>query len=335
MSMAHALHLPSHMQRVLVVGGAGLVGSHLVDRLLAEGNEVIAIDDLSRGSYASLAHLRREKRFVFLEHDVTRPFRVKVDAVFHLAVPSTRMACEPDPVKAAMTCVVGTMHVLEVAAASGARVVFVTATERWGEGARCAEALAVDFAKSCGAEVRVVRQPSAYGPRMAPDGDHIVTELVLQALRGEDLTPRARLGRRLRLSYVDDVVETLARTMNSEQHTPAVVAPSSESTVLDLAHLIAEAAGLEGVEISDASGDGPPSAPMSGRPTLVDTLPASIALGLASSMELEEGLRRTVAWFDARTSRRAGDRPSGVYVRGAREERQTIPAEAPSSVCAR
>ncbi|MEA2753030.1 MAG: UDP-glucuronate decarboxylase [Myxococcales bacterium] len=309
------------MTRVLVVGGAGLVGSHLVDRLLAEGNEVIAIDDLSRGSYASIAHLKREPRFAFLEHDVAKSFRAEVDAVFHLAVPSTRMACDADPVKAAMTCVTGTMNVLEVAAANHARVVLVTATERWGEGVRCAEALAVDFAKSRGADVRVVRQPSAYGPRMAPDGDHIVTELVLQALRGEDLRPRARLERRLRLAYVDDVVETLVRTMNSEQRVPAVIAPSSESSVLELAHLIAEAAGLAGIEVTDASDDGPASLPMSGRPTLVDSLPASIALGLVPSVDLEEGLRRTVGWFEARTARRIGDRPSGVYVR---EERDTM-----------
>ncbi|GAC1557459.1 MAG: SDR family oxidoreductase [Polyangiales bacterium] len=331
--MAHALHLGSHMQRVLVAGGAGLVGSHHVDRLLAEGNEVIAIDDLSRGSYASLAHLKRENRFVFLEHDVTQAFRVKVDAVFHLAVPSTRMACAPDPVKAAMTCVTGTMNVLEVAAASAARVVFVAATERWGEGVRCAEALAVDFARSRGADLRVVRQPSAYGPRMAPDGDHVVTELVLQALRGEDLAPRARLDRRIRLAYVDDVVETLSRAMNSEQRTPAVVAPSCEATVLDVAHLVAQAAGIAGVVVEDAEA-APASLPASGRPMLVDTVPASLALGQAPSVDLEEGLRRTVAWFDARTRGCAGlpsDRPSGVYLRGDREQRDTIPADPPVS----
>jgi UDP-glucuronate decarboxylase len=310
----------SHMQRVLVVGGAGVVGSHLVDRLLAEGNEVIALDDLSRGSFANLAHLKRSPRFAFMEHDVTTPYRATVDRVFHLALPSTRMACEPDPVKAVMTCVLGTMHALDVAAANGARVVLATATERWGEGVRCAETLAVDFAKTHGTDVRIVRMPSAYGPRMAPDGDHLVTSLVLQALRGEDLKPRARLDRRVRLAYVDDAVETLARTMSSVQHTPAVVAPSVEISVFELAHMIAEAAGLAGVDVHDASGDGPSSMPMSGRPSIADALPASIALGLAPAVDLAEGILRTVRWFEERTGRR--ERTSGVYTREAQQPQQ-------------
>jgi UDP-glucuronate decarboxylase len=312
--VAHALHHPPTMQRVLVVGGAGVVGSHLVDRLLAEGNEVVAIDDLSRGSFANLAHLRRSRRFAFVEHDVTKPYRVAVDAVFHLAVPSTRLACEPDPVKAVMTCVLGTRHALDVAAESGARVVIGMSTERWGEGMRCAEALAVELAKARGTDVRTVRLPSVYGPRMAPDGDHLVTSLVLQALRGEDLAPGARLDRKVRLAYVDDAVETLARTMSSAEHTPAVVAASSEVSVLELAHLIAAAAGLAGVEVTE--GDGPCSMPMSGRPSIADALPASLALGLSPSVDLAEGLARTVKWFESRSgARRGGERSSGIYAR--------------------
>jgi len=300
------------MQRILVVGGAGVVGSHLVDRLLAEGNEVVAIDDLSRGSFANLAHLRRSPRFAFMEHDVAIPYRASVDALFHLAVPSTRMACAPDPVKAMLTCVLGTMHALEVATLNGAPLVLATATERWGDGVRCAESLAVDYATTRGTEVRIVRLPSAYGPRMAPDGDHLVTSLVLQALRGEDLTPRARLDRRVRLAYVDDAVETLLRTMSSVQHTPAVVAPSVEVSVLDLAHLVAEAAGLVGIEVTDTSLEGPPSMPLSASPTIADALPASIVLGLVPSVDLPEGIARTVSWFAKRAMR-----ASGVFERGA------------------
>jgi UDP-glucuronate decarboxylase len=296
------------MQRVLVVGGAGVVGSHLVDRLLDEGNEVIALDDLSRGSFANLAHHKRSPRFAFVEHDVTTPFKAAVDRVFHLAVPSTRMACDVDPVKAVVTCVLGTLHALDVAAANDARIVIATAEGPWGEGVRCAETLAMDFGKTRRADVRVVRLPSAYGPRMAPDGDHVVTSLVLQALRGEDLTPPDRLERCLRLTYVDDAVETLARSMSIDELHGPVVAPAAEVSVLDLAHLVAEAAGLIGAAVIGCD-VGPASVP------LADALPASVALGQASPLDLAEGIGRTLRWFEARTGRRAEERTSGVYLR--------------------
>lgn len=305
------------MQRILVVGGAGVVGSHLVDRLLADGHEVVVVDDLSRGSYANLAHHRRSPRFAFLEHDAAQPYRATVDAVFQLAVPSTRLACEVDPIRAVMTCVLGTRHALEVAHANGARLVLAMATERWGEGVRCAERLAVEYARAHATDVRIVRLPSAYGPRMAADGDHLLTSLVLQALRGEDLTPRLRLDRRVRLAYVDDLVETLARAMSSAEQPPVVVAPSEEVSVLDLAHLVAEAAGLAGVDVTDASLEGPSSVPLSTRSAAADALSASIAVGLTPSVELAEGIARTVRWFQARAPRPASNvtRTSGIFER--------------------
>jgi len=299
------------MQRVLVLGGAGLVGSHLVDRLIADGCEVIAIDDLSHGSFANIAHLKRDTRFVFREHDVAAPFRAKVDRVFHLALPSSRATCGLDPVRAAMTCVSGTMNALEVAAANGARLVLGTASERWGAGVRCAESLALDFAGTRHTDVSVVRLPSTYGPRMAPDGDHVVTTLAVQALRGERLAPRGRLDRRVHLTYVDDAVETLVRAMDSEPRVPAVVAPSSEVSVLELAQVIGAAAGLAAVDVDDPVLHGPPSMPWS--PTLAEALPASMAFGMTASVDLAEGIARTVRWFEARTGRRPGDRSSGVY----------------------
>jgi UDP-glucuronate decarboxylase len=246
---------------------------------------------------------------------VGTPFRATVDCIFHLAVPSTRMACEPDPVKAAMTCVCGTMNVLEVAAAHGARLVLATATERWGEGVRCAEALAADFARARDADVRLVRMPSAYGPRMTPDGDHLVTSLVMQAFRGQALAPRMRLDRRVRLAYVDDAVETLIRTMKSKERTPPLVAPSCEASVLELAQLVAQAAGLVDASVTDGSVDGPPSMPLSSRLVVADAVPAGTALGVVPCVELAEGLERTVRWFAVRTGRTPEACGSGVFRR--------------------
>jgi UDP-glucuronate decarboxylase len=301
------------MRRVLVLGGAGLVGSHLIDRLLAGGDEVTAIDDLSRGTFANVAHLKRHARFAFHEQDIAVPFHAEVDRIYHLALPSTRAACGEDPVKAAITCVSGTLNALEVAAANDARLVLGTASERWGAGIRCAESIAIDFAGARHTAVSIVRIPSTYGPRLALDGAHLVTTLVLQALRGERLAPPGRLERRVHVTYVDDAVETLVRAMEVERRVPAVLAPSSELTVLELAQQIAAAAGLAEVETSAAVLDGPPSTAWGTGLSLADAVPARLAFGMSARVDLTEGLARTLRWFEERTGRRAAGRPSGVY----------------------
>lgn len=269
------------MRRVLVLGGAGLVGSHLIDRLLAGGDGVTAVDDLSRGSFANLAHLKRHPRFVFHEQDVAVPYRAAVDRVYHLALPSTRAACGEDPVRATITCVSGTLNALEIAAASGARLVLATASERWGAGIQCAESLAADFAAARHTDVSIVRVPSTYGPRLALDGEHLVTTLVLRALRGEHVVLPGPIERRVRLAYVDDVVQTLVTAMETEDRVPAVDAPSVETGVTELARRIAALAGLGELE---SAGD-----------------------------PLTERLARTVRWFEGRAGRRAGTRESGIY----------------------
>jgi len=293
--------------RALVTGGAGLVGSHLVDRLLAQGHEVIAIDDLSRGTYANLAHLKREPRFVFIEHDVVRPFRANVDAVFHLAVPSSPRSCEDDPVRAAMTCVAGTAHALEVAARAGGRAVLGMSSDVFGPGARCAEAIAADFVRTRAVDVRLVRAPLVYGPRMAPDGGDVVSVLALAALSGgRDADARltaavAAFGPALHLAYVDDAVVAFLDAAGAEPGEGAERhAPTVEVSPGDVARAVAASLGRG------------PAGAAAATPTPVGAQASAAATALA------DGVARTVAWFATRLGRRARERPSGAYAISAR-----------------
>jgi UDP-glucuronate decarboxylase len=229
-------------RRILVLGGASVLGAHLCDRLLADGHEVIAVDDFSRGSFATLAHLKRERRFAFVEHDVVTKFDANVEYVFHLAVPSSERTCADDPARAALVGVMGTANALDVAALRHARVVIATSIERFGQGVSCAEQLGRDAVNAGRADVRMVRVGTTYGPRMALDDPHIVPRLIVQALRGEDLVVANDEADRVeRLSYVDDAVEALVRAMDVERATSEMVAPFVETTVDEIGSAILEA----------------------------------------------------------------------------------------------
>lgn len=288
------------------MGGASLLGSHLCERLVGEGHEVIAVDDFTTGSFASLAHLRREPRFAFVEHDVTQKFHAHVDAIFHLALPSSRRACESDPVRATVTGVMGTVHAFELAAEHGARVVLATSAERWGQGVRCAESLAIDFASTRRVDIRTVRVASVYGPRMSPDDPSVVMRLVLQAVRGEVLDPGVRSDAPLRLSYVDDAVDTLARTMDSPLRVPAVATPFVDTTVGGVMDALSGSG-------APAPASGPTSLAPSMRSTTPEALPASIVFGQPSATDLREGLARTMRWFEERISKLVPERSSGIF----------------------
>lgn len=300
------------MQRFLILGGASVVGSHLCDRLLAAGREVIVVDDLSAGSYANVAHHRQNPRFLFAEHDVRVPFRADVDAIFQLALPSSHERCRRDPASASTTCIDGTRNALEVACRTGARLVFVTATERWGHGARTAESFAMDFAKQRGVDVRIVRHASAYGPRMAPDGDHVVSTLALRALRGESVLPdRGEPTEIFRVVHVDEVVETLVRTIAASHPPPPLLAGSVETSFEAIARIVTAAAhttlGVTGTtmrgSVATVDGNTAPHgsvASFSNTPSLDGALPAALVLGPLPSVELVDGIARTVTWFAAR-----------------------------------
>lgn len=288
------------MSRILVLGGAGLVGSHLCDRLLSLGHQVICVDDLSSGSYANIAHLKEVRDFVFEEHDVAKPFRADVNAIFHLAMPSTKNRCQHDPGRSAVTCVSGTRNALEVAAQTGARVVMGSALPRHGHGARCAEELAEEYRGTRGVDARVVRIPLTYGPRMALDYDSELLQLMLPALKGRGVEVEApRAARALRLTYVDDAVTTLVRTMNAPHHLPPVIAPSVETIGLRVAELVAQAARADvpSMVVSNAA-VAPPSQNLLGvPPSLNGALPAALVLGSIKTMELREGITRTFTWL--------------------------------------
>lgn len=267
------------MRRVLVLGGAGLVGSHLCDRLLAERNEVIAVDDFASGSFANVAHLKREPRFVFEEHDVSRPFRAEVEAVFHLALPSSRARLEADPVRGTVTSVMGTLHALETARAYRAPLVLGISTERWGEGLRCAESLVAEFGD---VDVRRVYVPPTYGPRSAVDDPHVVVQLVLQAVRREPLRPSLPLDHVVRVAYVDHVVDTLLAIESG-----ATVAPFVEARVADIVAAVADSGAQRALVASGV------------RPT-----------SSSASSDLRDGVASTMRWFE--------ERVAAVRVRGVR-----------------
>lgn len=309
----------------MVIGGASLLGANLCERLLLEGDEVIAVDDFTSGSFATLAHLDGQPRFSFVEHDVRAQLSArKLDAVFHLALPSSRRAYESDPVRSTVTSVVGTAHALELAADHDARLVLATSPERWGQGVRCAESLVVEFTRTRKIDVRIVRVASSYGPRMPADDPHVVMRLLRQLHRGESLTAGADGTHRI--SYVDDAVDTLLRTLDADLRVPAVAAPFIDATTAEIAEAVLLASrradaqtaarpSLPPMSISRM----PPSLPFSMRPTSPEALPASIVFGQAAATDLREGIAETVRWFEARTASmstktpNAPPRMSGIY----------------------
>lgn len=311
----------------MVIGGASLLGSNLCERLLLEGDEVIAVDDFTSGSFATLAHLDGQPRFSFVEHDVRAQLSArKLDAVFHLALPSSRRAYESDPVRSTVTSVIGTAHALELAADHDARLVLATSPERWGQGVRCAESLVVEFTRTRKIDVRIVRVASAYGPRMPADDPHVVMRLLRQLVRGDDLLPGDETMHRM--SYVDDAVDTLLRTLDADLRVPAVAAPFVDATTADIAEAVIAASRRGGATMARTSippvsiSRMPPSLPFSMRPTTPEALPASIVFGQQAAMDLREGIAETVRWFEARTATMTAKAPetaprtSGIYGTG-------------------
>ncbi len=228
------------MNRVLVTGGAGFLGSHLCERLLDAGNDVLCLDNYYTGSKANIAHLLPNPRFELLRHDVTAPLHVEVDEIYNLACPASPVHYQHNPVKTTKTSVHGAINMLDLAGRLGARILQASTgavygdpqvqpqpETYWGhvnpigslsshdEGKRCAETLFFDFHRQLKLRIKVARIFNTYGPRMHPDDGRVVSNFIVQALRGDDLTVYGDGTQTRSFCYVDDMVDGLVRLMNS------------------------------------------------------------------------------------------------------------------------
>jgi len=252
------------MQRILVTGGAGFLGSHLCERLLSEGNEVICMDNLFTGRKSNIYHLLSNPRFEFFRHDVVDPFKLEVDQIYNLACPASTVHYQYNPIKTIKTSVIGAINCLGLAKRINARILQASTSEVYGdpavhpqneaywgnvnpigkrscydEGKRCAEALFFDYHRSNNVDIRVMRIFNTYGPRMLPDDGRVVSNFIVQALRNEDITIYGDGSQTRSFCFVDDLIDGMLRCMNHDSFTgPVNIGNPHEFTILELAQKV-------------------------------------------------------------------------------------------------
>jgi UDP-glucuronate decarboxylase len=306
----------------LVTGGAGFLGSHLCDRLLAEGHKVVALDDLSTGSRDNIQHLFGRKDFRFVLHDVTTPYEVPADWIFNLACPASPIHYQRNPIKTVTTNVVGALNALSLASRTGARFFQASTSEVYGdpdvhpqpeeyqgnvsctgpracydEGKRCAETLAFDHHREAGVDIRVVRIFNTYGPRMAINDGRVVSNFIVQALRGEDITIYGEGEQTRSFCYVDDLIDGFLKLMNSDQIGPINIGNPGEFTIRELADQVLELTGSKSKLVKRAL---PRDDPRQRQP---DISKAKQHLGFNPKVPLREGLKPTIDYFRAALDR--------------------------------
>jgi UDP-glucuronate decarboxylase len=307
------------MKKILVTGGAGFLGSNLCEKLLAQGHSVICLDNFFTGSEANIAHLRSRPEFSVIKHDVTEPLTgVTVDEIYNLACPASPPRYQHDPVHTMKTSVLGALNMLELARSQNAKVFQASTSEVYGdpsvhpqpesywgnvnpigirscydEGKRAAETLFFDYRRQHGTRIRVVRIFNTYGPRMDPDDGRVVSNFIVQALRGEDLTVYGE-GRQTRsFCYVDDLIDGFVRLMEAgdEVTGPVNLGNPGEFTMLELAEAVLR---LTGSSSKLTFRPLPQDDPKQRRP---DIGRAQELLGWQPRVQLEEGLKQTIAYF--------------------------------------
>ncbi len=305
-------------KRVLVTGGAGFLGSHLCERLLADGREVICVDNFFTGTKENIAHLLPNPRFELLRHDVTFPLFVEVDEIYNLACPASPVHYQFDPVQTTKTSVHGAINMLGLAKRLRCKILQASTSEVYGdpevhpqpesywgrvnpigprscydEGKRCAETLFFDYLRQHKLRIKVARIFNTYGPRMHPSDGRVVSNFIVQALSGKPITVYGE-GRQTRsFCYVDDLIDGLVRLMNSGDDVtgPINIGNPGEFTIKELAEKVIAMTGTGSKLMFEGL---PPDDPKQRRP---DITLAKQALGWSPAIPLDDGLKRTIAYF--------------------------------------
>lgn len=307
------------MKKILVTGGAGFIGSHLCERLLNEGNEVICLDNFSSGSKDNIMHLHDNPYFELVRHDITMPFFIEVDDIYNLACPASPIQYQKAPIKTIKTSIMGAINMLDLAQRIGAKILQASTSEVYGdpdihpqpetywgrvnpigsrscydEGKRCAESLFVNYHKQNNVRIKIVRIFNTYGPNMLPDDGRVVSNFIVQALQDKPITIYGNGNQTRSFQYVDDLVDGLIRMMDTSDDVigPVNIGNPSEFTILELAQKVIELTNSKShIEFREL----PEDDPMQRKPDI--TKATELLNGWQPKINLEEGLKTTIEYF--------------------------------------
>ena len=306
------------MKKILVTGGAGFLGSHLCDRLLREGNHVLCVDNYFTGNKRNIEHLISNPYFEIIRQDICMPLYVEVDEIYNLACPASPKYYQKDPIQTMKTSILGSYNLLGLAKRTGAKILQASTSEIYGdpeqhpqtetywgnvnplgirscydEGKRAAESLFMDYHRQHNVRIKIIRIFNTYGPNMAADDGRVVSNFIVQALKGEDITVYGDGSQTRSFCYVDDLIEGIIRMMNTSDQVigPINLGNPGEFTMLELARLVQDKTGTQGSIIHK---DLPQDDPKQRRP---DITKATFFLDWQPRINLDTGLERTIEYF--------------------------------------
>jgi len=307
-----------HMKKILITGGAGFIGSHLCEHLLSEGNEVICLDNYFTGSKQNIIHLLNKPYFELIRHDITSPYYIEVDEIYNLACPASPIHYQYNPIKTVKTSVMGAINMLGLAKRIKAKILQASTSEVYGdpevhpqpesywghvnpigrracydEGKRCAETLFIDYYYQNKVRIKIVRIFNTYGPRMHPNDGRVVSNFIVQALKGQDLTIYGDGSQTRSFQYIDDLITGVVRMMDTSEEFigPVNLGNPVEFTILDMAQKILRMTGSKSKMLFKPL---PEDDPAQRKP---DITLAKKTLKWEPKIELEEGLVKTIEYF--------------------------------------